>query len=591
MSLESLLKGETSNDNKPTVREEITPEVIREDLPQLRKLIAYWRVFPDKFVDYLCSLNPNNSFRFYFYQRVYLRAMMRFKHVYLVCPRGFSKSFLAVLALMLKCILYPGSRVFVVSGGKEQSASILSSKLTEICRLIPALEKEIIWDVRKSNTARTRATRDSVIYTFKNGSSLENVALSEKTRGQRFQAGLIEEAASIDQNLLNEVILPTLVVQRNINGEADDQEILNQSQVFITSAGYKNTFSYEKLLQFLCESVVRPDESIVLGDTWRIPVMEKLQPKNFIEQLMLDGTFNEASFDREFESKWAGSVEGAFFDIEKFNKYRILELPEFSVSGKSSVNAYYLLGIDVGRLNCTTEVVVCKVTPAPTGVAKKHIVNLYSFDEEHFKAQAIKIKKIFKQFNCRIAVVDANGLGVGLVDELVLDQEDPDTGELLPALGVYNDEDGKYKKYVDNNPNAIKDSLYLMKANLSINTELYVYTQTQMSSGKLRFLIDEDQAKTKLMSQSKGQKMSTNKRAEYLRPFVMTSILRDQMMNLIQENEGTNIILKQSTKTIKKDKFSALIYALYWCKLEEESKKKKKIDPSKMMLFSSARSR
>lgn len=93
----------------------------------------------------------------------------------------------------------------------------------------------------------------------------------------------------MDQDLLNEVILPTLVVQRNINGEVDDKEVLNQSQVFITSAGYKNTFSYEKLLQFLCESVVRPEESIVLGDTWRIPVMEKLQPRNFIEQLMLDG--------------------------------------------------------------------------------------------------------------------------------------------------------------------------------------------------------------------------------------------------------------------------------------------------------------
>lgn len=70
---------------------------------------------------------------------------------------------------------------------------------------------------------------------------------------------------------------------------ADENEISNQSQIFITSAGYKNTFAYEKLLQFLCESVVRPDESIVLGDTWRIPVYEKLQPRNFIEQLRLDG--------------------------------------------------------------------------------------------------------------------------------------------------------------------------------------------------------------------------------------------------------------------------------------------------------------
>lgn len=61
-----------------------------------------------------------------------------------------------------------------------------------------------------------------------------------------------------------------MVVQRTINGVADENEISNQSQIFITSAGYKNTFAYEKLLQFLCESVVRPNESIVLGDTWRI---------------------------------------------------------------------------------------------------------------------------------------------------------------------------------------------------------------------------------------------------------------------------------------------------------------------------------
>ena len=70
-----------------------------------------------------------------------------------------------------------------------------------------------------------------------------------------------------------------------------------------------------------------------------------------------------------------------------------------------------------------------------------------------------------------------------------------------------------------------------------------------------------------------------------MRPYVMTSILEEQMLNLIQENEGTNIILKQSSKTIKKDKFSALIYGLYWTMMEEKNKKNKKFDVSKMMLF------
>lgn len=298
---------------------------------------------------------------------------------------------------------------------------------------------------------------------------------------------------------------------------------------------------------------------------------------------MIIVTFNEASFDREFESRWSGSVDGAFFSMEKFNKYRVIEKPEYEPNGRNNEKSYYLLGVDVGRINCTTEVMVIKVSPAPTGVPLKQIVNLYSFDEEHFRAQAIKIKQLFKQYHCKVAMIDGNGLGIGLVDELVMNHEDPDTGETLFGLGVYNDDDGKYKKFETSD--TIKNAMYIVKANINLNTELYAYTQAQMGSGKLRFLIDEDKAKMKLMTYTKSQKMSTNARGEYLRPYVMTSILEEQMLNLIQENEGTNIILKQSSKTIKKDKFSALIYGLYWTMMEERNKKSKKFDVNKMMLF------
>ena len=47
-------------------------------------------------------------------------------------------------------------------------------------------------------------------------------------------------------------------------------------------------------------------------------------------------------------------------------------------------------------------------------------------------------------------------------------------------------------------------------------------------------------------------------------------------MNLVEENEGINIILKQSNKRIKKDKFSAFIYGLHYIKYEEESKKRRR---------------
>ena len=82
------------------------------------------------------------------------------------------------MALMIRCILYPGAHLFVTSGGKEQSASILSSKVGEICRLIPAFNREIDW-----GRGKTLVGKDSVRYLFKNGSTLDNLAARESTRG------------------------------------------------------------------------------------------------------------------------------------------------------------------------------------------------------------------------------------------------------------------------------------------------------------------------------------------------------------------------------------------------------------------------
>lgn len=132
------------------------------------------------------------------------------------------------------------------------------------------------------------------------------------------------------------------------------------------------------------------------------------------------------------------------------------------------------------------------------------------------------------------------------------------------------------------------DAMYLIKANLPINTEAHTYVQNQLSSGKIRFLIDENQAKVKLLETKVGQNMDADKRADYLKPFTLTTVLREQMLNLVEENEGTNIILKQSSRKIKKDKFSAFEYGLYYIKQEEDRKKKRgRKNIAEMMFYTS----
>lgn len=313
---------------------------------------------------------------------------------------------------------------------------------------------------------------------------------------------------------------------------------------------------------------------MILGGTYRIPVLVKLLDKNFIRDLKMDGTFNESSFDREYESKWSGTLEDAFFNTEIFDRNRILKQPEYEASGRSSKSSYYILSADVGRKGCDTVVCVFKCTPQPQGAAIKTLVNIFTFSDEHFEDQAIKLKKLFYKFNARRLVIDGNGLGIGLIDYMVKPQIDPDTGDTFPDFGIYNDEEAYYKKY--RTPNTEQDAIYIIKANAPINTEAHANARSQLSSGKVKMLLDERVAKTKLMGTKLGQNMKPEERAEYLKPFTLTSILKEEALNLREENEGVNIILKQANKGIKKDKFSAFEYGLYYIKQEEESKKKKK---------------
>ena len=61
---------------------------------------------------------PDSTFNFYFYQRIFLRIVMRHRYVYATFPRAYSKSFLSMMALMIRCVLYPGADLFVTTGGK-----------------------------------------------------------------------------------------------------------------------------------------------------------------------------------------------------------------------------------------------------------------------------------------------------------------------------------------------------------------------------------------------------------------------------------------------------------------------------------------
>ena len=88
--------------------------------------------------------------------------------------------------------------------------------------------------------------------------------------------------------------------------------------------------------------------------------------------------------------------------------------------------------------------------------------------------------KIKNLYNAKAVVVDANGVGVGLVDNLVLEQIDPQTGE---SLGCWKTMNTDQESELDD----AEEVLYVLKAQ-AINHFIIVNFIDMVESGKLKLL-------------------------------------------------------------------------------------------------------
>lgn len=225
--------------DKQTLKIGISEERVKACLPELRKAIAFYRQYPDLYIDFCNSCAPEKQkvLKLYTYQRIFLRQAMRYRHIYAVFPRAYSKSFLSVLVLMLRCIFYPGCHLFVTTGGKEQATGIIREKANELCKLVPGLANEVDFDRGKSKNSK-----EEFSFVFKNGSLLDVMASTQRSRGRRATGGLIEEVILVDGTVLNEVIIPTMNVSRLLpDGSKHDNEIINKSQIYVNFFGQNVT--------------------------------------------------------------------------------------------------------------------------------------------------------------------------------------------------------------------------------------------------------------------------------------------------------------------------------------------------------------
>ena len=542
----------------------ITPEYIEKNEGLFADYWEKFSVYPDIFLD---MITPQESqFVLFPYQRIFLRACMRYTTLYITAARATSKTFLSILSKYLQCIFIPNHVGSIVAPNKNQAAKITKQKVEEIWRIWPLLEKEI----KKANFGK-----DYVDIFFKNGSRLSIVGALDSDRGLRTHATLIDEARDQDGDMISKVVLPQMNVSRRMsNGLINPYEKVNTQVIYATSAGTKASFAYEALIDTFEKAIIDPKRSFCIGLDYRIPVMHGLIDGNYVKDLKLSPSYNETTFAAEYMGTWLGGSDESWFNFEKLSKYRKIKNPEFHPKFRGDKNIFYLISVDVGRLGDQTVACIFRVNIRDNKYFAT-LVNLKVLgreaDTKTFTRQAIDLKKLIRIYEPREVVIDCNGLGLGLADEMIKDHRD-EMGDPLPALGFFNNDD--YKKI---QPKDAPKVLYSMKANGPLNSKIHSNAYARLNSGTVRFLITEQAARTTLLSTKVGQKMDYKKRIQRLMPHELTTKLFEEMANLRLKRSGMEVVIEQINARFPKDKYSAFAYGLWRIKeLEEENFKKKR---------------
>ena len=155
-------------------------------------------------------------------------------------------------------------------------------------------------------------------------------------------------------------------------------------------------------------------------------------------------------------------------------------------------------------------------------------------------------------------------IGLGVFDALARDINDPDTGEIYPALSCCNDPE----MAVRCKSQGAEKAIWSVKGTPQLNSECAVLLREGFRSGKIRLLVNEYDAE-ELLGECPGfNKLPDLDRTKLLLPYVETTLLIDELVRLRHEESGGRIRI-QERSGMRKDRYSSLSYSYYVATLLE----------------------
>lgn len=570
-------------------------EVSTDFLDNVSEWSSFYRCYPFIFAeDFLgIKLKP--------FQKIILYQMFHNDYNMFLAARGLSKSWMLAVFVICWANLYPGSKI-VISAGQKRMCMEVIGYIKAFYDDSECLRRSISYLSDSINDARVA---------WVGGSSFKIAVANDNARGARCHVLILDEHRTIKLEVINSVLRQFASDRRRPKfydlPEWKDYPMTENKEIYASSTYYCHHWSYDKFKDYFDQ--MKKGKSYFLVDLpYQVSVKYGIKSLKQIMNQMTENTFNPISWKMEAEGRWVGQDSSAFFKYELLEQCRKLKKPFYTrneieaIGNKKYVNMDKIksnnknseeneirflfadIAMSAGDNNDHTILGIMRAIPRQKTVGD-NVTKYYMREVPYMKSiiggrvdeQALEIKKMYEEFNADFCVLDCQGLGQAIFDELSKPIVDINNGvEYNTPWTCINDEKLAERCTY---PNA-KPVIYAIHGSAQLNSDIHFDMLNVLTLNRIAFLISENDAKD-IVSGIKGfYEMTPENQMSILEQYYQASALINEMVNLTRiDREGGQVKLIEPSNGFK-DRYMAVAYASYIISTEFERKlnriKKKK---------------
>lgn len=408
-----------------------------------------------------------------------------------------------------------------------------------------------------------KTNKESTELIFKNNSSFITGVSGEGSRGLRSTILIIDEFRLVDEEVKNDILVPTMIQRPAVYLEKEEYRYLVEEpkQIYLSSAFWKSHWMWDTI-RYAMKGVYK-NEAVLFSTDYFTTIKYGIKTRK--QMIQAKSNSGELGWLMEYCNIMLGGSDNQYYSYELINKAQCIPKAWYP----RTVNEYFdtteekrgkrvktkswfgdipkkedelrIITADIAlssnTKNIKNDYTVIKCIRALVSGKKYERQEVYieSHNGVSLDKQAIRMRQLIDDFEADVLVLDARNFGTVIFDEFAKVLYDTERDVEYEPIKCMNDDHYASRCL---NSNAIP-MVYAFVGTTDRNDEMHKQMKSALMTGHYKMLIPYAKCEEEYLNKHKQYKLGTEEeKGRFRQPYIRSDLTLNEMINLNQEFIG-----------------------------------------------------